>query len=199
MEDGFVKLLRGLILASLLGQASWAATIVNMEFVSDAGGSGVFIFNVNGVPTQLFCDQFLPNATTLPYQANVATLADLTGSFLAVNNDPQALFKYQRVAILNLLALGDMTLAVDVVRASRHIVDGVTPLTPSAQILHDFAMGANAANYDLSGFRIYTNLTTQEVTGFPGGFDLDLETPEPAAFLLIGSGLTAIAFVRRRR
>lgn len=173
-----------------------------MQFVSDAAGSGVFIFNVDGQLKQLFCNQFEPNATTLPYVANVATLADLTGSTLFLENDPNALFKYQRVAILDLLALADPTIAVHAVKANRFIVDGDGALTPKAQELLDFALAANAANYDLSGFKIYTNPITQEVGGFDDPYEEDFpstEAPEPGAFVLLGSGLMAAGILRRRR
>ncbi len=141
-----------------------------MQFVSDAGGSGVFIFNVNGQLKRMFCTQFLPNATSSPYIANVFTLDNLTGTVLGMQGDPQALFKYQRVAILDLQALADPSLAVAVVKANRRIVDGMGPLTPEAQALYDFALAANAANYDLSGFKIYTNPITQELSGFDTGY-----------------------------
>ena len=156
-----------LLVGLLTASSSWAAT-ANLLQVSNPN-SGVFIFNVNGQPKHLFCDQFTPNATSSPYVANIATLADLTGSTLAVQGDPQALFKYQRVAILVLLALADPSISVSAVSASRRIVDGVGPLTPAAQALYDFALAANAAAYDLTGFRIYTNVLTQELTGYDTG------------------------------
>ncbi len=167
-----MKLHRYLLLGLLSSIPAFAVT-ANMQFVSDAGGSGVFIFNVNGQLRHLFCTQFFPNATTLPYVANVATLANLAGSTLALQGDPQALFKYQRVAILDLLALADPSIAPAAVRANRRIVDGVGGLTGGAQALYDFALAANAADYDLTGFRIYTYASvpsqSQEVTGFDPG------------------------------
>ena len=151
----------------LAGQAG--AVTANMQFLADvAGAAGVFDFNVNGQVKRMFCDQFLPNATTSPYVANVSTLDNLTGSVLAA--DPQALFKYQRVAILVLRAMADPSLAADVVRANRRFVDGVGPLTPGAQALYDYALAANPASFDLSGFKIYTNFTTQELTSFDTGY-----------------------------
>ena len=192
-----MKLHRLLVPVLLMASSASGATIVNMQFVSDVAGSGVFQFTIDGLLSQLFCDQFLPNASTSPYKANVSTLADLSLTVLGLAGDPDALFKYQRVAILELQALGNPSLAVDVVRASRRIVDGQGPLGPGAQTLYDFALAANAANYDLTGFRIYTNITTQELGGFTD-FNLN-NTPEPAAFVLFGSGLTAIGLWRRRR
>lgn len=173
-----------------LGSSVWAGQIVNMLLLSE-NAPGVFEFSVDGITRQLFCDQFLPNATTMPYRANVATLADLTGTTLAVQGDPLALLKYQQVAILNLQGLANPALQQDVIRASRIIVDGVGPLTVGASTLLDFVRAQNPANYDLSAFQIFTNPITQEVVGFA--------TPEPGAFFLISSGLAAIALVRRRR
>jgi hypothetical protein len=178
--------------------SSWAATIANMQYISEVGGSGVFTFSVDGVETQLLCVQFFPNATTSPYQANVSTLADLSASTLGLQLDPNALFKYERVAILGLQVLDNPALAADVVRANRYIVDGDGPLTPEQQALLNFAMAANAGDYDLSGFRIYTNVTTQELTGFVDDFDLDA-VPEPSTMVLFGSGLVAAALFRRKR
>lgn len=198
MKKVLLRLPKLALLAVLLTSSTWAATIANMQFVSDAAGSGVFIFNIDGELRQVFCDQYEPNAQTGPYQAHVSTLADLTNTVLGLQGDPLALFKYQRVAILNLQALLSPTLAVDVVRAARRTVDGHGPLTPTAQGLYDFALAANANDYDLTGFRIYTNLRTQEVTGFDGGFNLNLETPEPSALVLFGSGVIVLAAFRRR-
>lgn len=186
------------MLGSILGSSAWGATIAHLQFVSDTGGSGVFTFTVDGLLTQLFCDQFEPNATTLPYTANVATLADLTGSTLALQNDPQALQKYQWVAILDLIALADPAKAVDAVRANRRIVDGMGPLTPGAQTLFNQVTAANPAAYNLTGFRIFTKAGTQEVTGFGSDFELNA-TPEPGALVLFGSGLAAMAWLRQRR
>lgn len=164
-----MKLPRLVLFGALLSTpAAWAVT-AQMQMVSNSG-SGVFVFSVNGQARKLFCTQFTPNATTSPYVANVATLANLAGSTLALQNDPQALHKYQMVAILDLMALADPSIAVDVVRANRRIVDGVGPLTPAAQALYDFVLTANPANYDLTGFKIYTNAITQEVTGFDPAF-----------------------------
>ena len=151
---------------------------------------GVFTFSVNGIIQQLLCDQFLPNATTLTYTSNVATLADLANTQLVRNGDPAALLKYEQVAILDLQASADPTVASDVVRAARFIVDGSGPITPKTQQLLDFALAQNPANFDLTGFRIYTSPLsmagdplTQEMTG--------VNVPEPsfALLFLIGFGV----------
>jgi len=183
----------------LAGSAS-GATIAQMQWVSDGEGSGIFNFTVDGVLTRLLCDQFLPNAMTGPYMANVGTLTDLSGTTLALRGDSQALQKYQQVAIVNLWARLDLMLSVNAVHVSRRIVDGQGPLGQDAQTLFDLVMLANPADYDLTGFRIYTNPITQELTGFEGGFDITV-VPEPSAMMLFGSGLAmiAIAGTRRRR
>jgi len=186
--------------------SSLGATIAQMQWISDGEGPGIFNFTVDGVLTRLLCNQFLPNAMTGPYLANVGTLADLGGTTLALRPDAQALQKYQQVAILNLWARIDPVLAIDAVLASRRIVDGTGPLGPGAQTLFDLVMLVNPADYNLTGFRIYTgpfdrdgNPITQELTGFnDGGFDLTI-VPEPSAMLLFGSGLAMIAVVVNRR
>jgi hypothetical protein len=177
-----------------------AATIAQMQFVSDYGGSGVFKFTVDGVLKDLYCDQWEPNAMTGPYLAAVSTLADLTETYLGIHDSTNALQKYQQIAILNLIARADPSSAVAAVRAARHITDpDHTGLTPAAQALYDYALAQNPANFDLTGFRIYYREGTQEVTGFNDGFNLEIDTPEPSAFALFGSGIAAIAFFRRRR
>ena len=193
-----MKLLRFMLLSACLAFPSFAGTIAQMQFISDDAGSGVFIFSVDGEYWNLFCHQFLPNATTLPYEANVATLADLTGTVLQLQGDPNALKKYQQVAILDLYALANPSSAVDAVRASRRIIDGSGPLVPAAQALFDWVQTQDPTKYDLSGFRIFTNLRTQEIGGFDPGFDL-VDVPEPSAMVLLGSGLAGLLLLRRRR
>jgi hypothetical protein len=163
------KINRIVLLGLMLAGSSWAVT-ANMKHVADGPGSGIFDFNVDGQLRRLLCTQFLPNVNTSAYVANVATLDNLAGSTLALQNDPQALFKYQRVAILFLMAYFDPSLAVPAVQAARHIVDGVGPMTPAAQTLHDQVLLENAANWNLSGFKIYTAALSQELAGFDEGY-----------------------------
>jgi hypothetical protein len=111
---------------------------------------------------------------------------------LALFGDPQELLKYEMVAILDLQAFADSTLAPDVVRANRIIVDGSGPHTPGADTLLAFVQSQDPANYpQLSRFIIYSNPISQEVTGFSNG-------PEPGTCVLIGAGLLAVGFSRRR-
>jgi hypothetical protein len=119
----------------LLGSSAWGAQVYNLFFLSGTN-PGFFTFDVNGVQRQLLCDQFAPNVTTLPYQAIGYSLNELAGATtLALFGDPQELLKYQRVAILDLQAYADPSLAADVVRANRIIVDGSGPHTPGAECL----------------------------------------------------------------
>lgn len=191
------------LLLLLLSGSAWAET-VHMLYVGAIGSPGYYLFDVDGVERMLICDQYEPNVTTERYLANVATLADLTGTALVAKNDPNALWKYQRVAILDSLAFADTTniqLAEDVTWAARRVVDGSGILPGNAQTLYDWVQGENAANYDLSLFRIYTPtpspLLSQEQTGFE--FPDQSAVPEPSTVTLLGAGLAGIALGRRRR
>ena len=202
-----------ILLCSLLGGALWASQIQVSMFLISENNPGFFTFNINGTVENLLCDQFLPNATTERYTSSVATLNDLANTQLVRNGDPAALLKYEQVAILDLQAYSDPTLAADVVRAARIIVDGNGPNTPGSQRLLDFVQSQNPAKFDLSGFMIFTSPLlangdplTQEMTGFPpaGGGITGSQVPEPSSAVLlpIGSfivfGFTMLCGRRRR-
>jgi hypothetical protein len=174
----------------LAASSAPAATLYFQQFISSPG---FYEFTVDGVTQLLLCDQFSPNVTTEPYTAMVLTLADLTGSQLDRNNDPLLLQKYQQVAILDLRAYADPSLAPDVVRAIRFIVDGHGPLTPGAQDLLDYVALQNPADFDLTGFRIFVGVgtVTQEQTGFL--------TPEPATYAMMSIGLIGLFYARSKR
>jgi hypothetical protein len=178
--------MKNVILLFFVGGSLGASQLqMTMSLVSEDPGFSTF--SIDGVIQQLLCDQFFPNATTLTYSSKVATLADLANTQLFANGDPEALLKYEQVAILDLQAYADPTLAADVVMAARVIVDGSGPIPPKTRQLLDFALAQDPANFDLTGFRLYTSpitmtgdRLTQEMTGFP--------IPEPsfAVLLLIG-------------
>lgn len=176
----------------LLGNSAWGSQVYNLFFVSGTN-PGLFTFDVNGVQRQLLCDQFSPNVTTGPYQAIGYSLSELAGATtLALFGDPQELLKYEEVAILDLQAFADPSVAPDVVRANRIIVDGSGPHTPGADVLLAFVATQNPANYpQLDRFIIFSNPITQEVTGFSDG-------PEPRTLILFGAGLLALGWKRRR-
>src|SRR3954452_4971508 len=154
-----------------------------MLLIGSQANLGFFTFNVNGTSQQLLCDQFLPNVTTLQYQAVGYSLTDFSGTVLGMQGDPQALQKYQQVAILDLQAYANPSLAADVVRANRFIVDGSGPLTPGAQALLNFVQTQNPANYpQLASFLIFTNPITQEMTGFLDTGGSTGGVPEPATW-----------------
>ena len=183
------------ILASLLLGAGFAQAdqiTANMLFLGGVN-PGFFEFSVNGTDRTLLCDQLLPNVTSEPYVANVATLTDLSGTTLVVEGDPNALRKYEEVAILDLIAYQDPSQAADVVRANRIIVDGSGDATANALALLNFAESADPSHYNLSGFQIFVSqrIPTQEMTGFPA--------PEPGTLALIGSGLLLLVRCTRLR
>jgi len=184
-----------------LGSSMWAAPVYTMLLVGSQANIGFFTFNVNGTSQQLLCDQFLPNVTTLQYQAVGYSLTDFSGTVLGMQGDPQALQKYQQVAILDLQAYANPSLAADVVRANRFIVDGSGPLTPGAQALLNFVQTQNPANYpQLASFLIFTNPITQEMTGFldTGGGSTG-GVPEPATWGLTAAASVVLFCLRRGR
>ena len=197
--------MRNLILLCLLvgGPLGASQIQVSMLLVHETN-PGFFTFSINGELHDLLCDQLLPNATTLMYTSNVATLADLANTQLVANGDPAALLKYEQVAILDLRAYVDPTLAADVVRAARVIVDGSGPITPGTQQLLDFVHAQNPANFDLSAFRIFTSpiLTngdrmTQEMTGFPVPVGVTgSPVPEPSSVLLLLTAFGVLLSIR---
>ena len=133
------------LIAELLLSASALFAVQRQAHMQCIGGTnpGFFIMQVrlpvnpeNATTTtremRLLCDQLLPNITTEQDTSWVAHLGDLTHTQLADNGDPQALQKYQWVAILALQAYANPALAADVVRAARIIVDGQGQHTTSS-------------------------------------------------------------------
>ncbi len=186
----------GLMLALSFACTTWAGT-VDMIYENNTGFPGFYVFKVNGISTFLICDEFSPNVATGHYDATIATLANLTGSTLVMKGDSNALRKYQEVAILDLIAFSDPSnsaLATSVTWANRRIIDGSGPLPGMAQTLYDFVLTANPANYDLTGFRIYTSspfTLSQEQTGYEPP-----NVPESGTVVLIGAGLVMFGFGR---
>jgi len=141
------RLRKKIVLLFLLGSSAWGAQVYNFLFLRGVN-PGFFVFDVDGVERQLLCDQFAPNVTTLQYQAIGYSLNELaSATTLALFGDPQELLKYQLVAILALQAYADPSLAPDVVRANRIIVDGSGPHTPGADALLAFVQTQNPADY----------------------------------------------------
>jgi hypothetical protein len=176
----------------LMGCPAWSSQVYNFFFLSGTN-PGFFTFDVNGVSQRLLCDEIFPNVTTLPYQAIGYSLSELASApTLALFGDPNELLKYEKVAILDLQAYLDPTLAGDVVRANRIIVDGSGPHTPGADTLLAFVDTQDPANYpQLGKFLIFSNSTTQEITGFLA------DAPEPGNLGLVAAVFLAIVFQRR--
>ena len=180
-----------------------------MHFLGELGSPGFFLFSVDGVTTQTLCDQFNPGVTTEPYFAMLANLSDLTGTVLQNQGDPLALQKYTWIGILASRAYSDPSLAGDVTRALRYIVDGQGALTSGAQDLLDWVATQDPAAYTqtLANFVIYAPITapgfilpTQEQVGYTGGTGgTGGEIPEPSTMLLIGAGLVVLPFTRRMK
>ncbi|MBY0506648.1 MAG: hypothetical protein K2X03_22195 [Bryobacteraceae bacterium] len=172
-----MKLLQILTLGLILEGAATAVTSANMGPAVDVG-IGVFDITVNGVVRRLYCLQFNPPVSGVPYTANVYTLTDLQNSLVgtAFQGDPQGLLKYRQIAVLDLIAITDPTKANAAVRAARHIFDPGFPLNSAlSTALYNLVTdpGFNFGLYDLSGFRVYANAgpnASQELTGFQTGF-----------------------------
>ena len=173
------------LLSLILAGSAWAAPVHNMFFL-EIDASGFFVFEVDGIIQRLLCDQFNPNVTTLPYKAVGYSLADLSGTTLGLAGDPNALHKYQEVAILDLLAYANPSLAADVVKANRIIVDGSGQGTPAVVDLLNFVATQNPADYpQLANFIIFVNPITQEQTGF-------VPEPRKVSFALFGVMVAAM-------
>jgi hypothetical protein len=184
---------RLLFLTSISLMGLRAAPIVNMQLLNSPGEPNVYDFLVNSTPTQLLCDDAFHGVVTTPYQATEYTLSDLSGTLLGRNGDPNALLDYERIAMLDMMALADpsnSTLVGNVVEANWSITQNRAGRNAGATALVNLVDSEDPANFDLSGFVIFASETAQEQTGF-------VMSPEPGSWLLVGASIGLLMLLRR--
>jgi hypothetical protein len=194
-----------LVIASLSASLPAHADTVTLQLtgVNPAQQGGYHVGpatgTVNGTPITMVCDDFAHRVSVgQTWTATVNLFSDLSGARFA--SLPDALAKYQQAAwlfdqfTLNPAATGDIQFA---------IWSLFTPTTPtSAGVMNwlNLAAGQNLANYDFSGFRVYTPVDCSKNS--PQEFIAKVPVapvPEPTTLLLLGSGLAALASVLKKR
>jgi hypothetical protein len=197
-RKSWTLVLGGLLLALLANTAN-AAPIVTMQLVGLPGQPAIYTFLVDGVLLQTLCDDAQHSIGIVPYQATENTLSDLTGTLLDRNDDPNELFDYETIAILDLRALSDPTLIPEVEDDEWAITQNRTGRLDTADAaLLSWAQSQNLANYDLSDFVIFATPDHQEQTGFiPPVEQQSSNTPELATGLLTVSGLGLLLLLRK--
>ena len=191
--------LREITVLSLFAGVSAGAPIVNMQLLNSPGQPAIYDFLVDRTTVvQTLCDDATHSIITDPYQATENTLADLSGTLLSRNGNPEALADYETIAMLDLRALSDPALIRDVTIAEWAITQGRDARDPGAAALLTWASTQDPANYDLSNFVIFSTPVYQEQTGFTGGGGGSGggSVPEPRTSLL--AGLAILLLTRRR-
>lgn len=193
--------MKRLIVFLFCSAAVWAAPVATLQFLGPfTGPEGFENFLVDGSNVQLLCDDIHHSVPDFAYQANVDTLTDLSDTLLAGN--PQVLLSYQHIAILDLRAIQDPTLAPAVVQAIQAITDPFNQVSSQAAGLLSWVATQNPGQYDLAGFRVFANRTFQEQTGFvppPSGGAGGSPVPEPDSDITIFSGLAVLSVLLRKR
>lgn len=192
--------LREIAVLSLVAGVSAGAPIVNMQLLNSPGQPDIYDFLVNGTTViQTLCDDATHSIITTPYQATENSLADLSGTLLNRDGNPNALMDYEEIAMLDLRALSDPTLVRDVTIAEWAITQGRDARDPGAAAMLSWVSTQDPTNFDLSNFVIFSTPMYQEQTGFtggggggPGGSPI----PEPRTFVL--TGLAILLLFHRR-
>ena len=214
---------RVLVLACWAFHAQLHGALMQFETIGSQN-PGFFFFTIDGKAGQkLLCDEFSPNVTSLLYNSNVVTLADVLVDNAAANfttlrqhgvSASMAFTFYSYVAYLDAKAYAGQALAADVVLANRWMIDGLKegksgnfvrdnttggtgPLTNGAMALLQEVQSLAVVPFN-TAFQIYTSPVDRR------GFRLTQEqtgfagVPEPSAVILQALGLGVIVFISRR-
>lgn len=197
-EQAAKTLARVFVIAALSVGVVSADGVVGMQLMSSPGQPSIYDFLVNGSPLQLLCDDALHSIDNIPYTAMEDTLSDLGGTLLYRNGDPQALWDYEEIAMLDLRVLADPSLIRDVITAIWSITSGREARDPGAAAMIDWVTTQNPATYDLTGFRIFASPDHQEQIGFVDS-SVGPSAPEPAPWQILGTGMVLLFLLRPHR